>query len=42
VQDVGERETRDLPGSVYRATVIVEVHRVRCPECGVRVEKIEQ
>jgi transposase len=27
---------------VYRATVVVEVHRVRCPECGVRVEKIEQ
>lgn len=37
-----EREIRDLPWSVYRASVIVEVHRVRCPECGVRVEKIEQ
>jgi transposase len=42
VQDVREREIRDLPWSVYRASVIVEVHRVRCPECGVRVEKIEQ
>jgi len=42
VQDVREREIRDLPWSVYRATVVVEVHRVRCPECGVRVEKIEQ
>jgi len=40
VQDVREREIRDLPWSVYRASVIVEVHRVRCPECGVRVEKI--
>ncbi len=42
VHDVREREIRDLPWSVYRATVVVEVHRLRCPECGVRVEKIEQ
>jgi len=42
VHDMREREVRDLPWSVYRATVVVEVHRVRCPECGVRVEKIEQ
>ncbi len=37
-----EREIRDLPWSVYRATVVVEVHRLRCPDCGVRVEKMEQ
>jgi transposase len=42
VHDLREREIRDLPWSVYSATVVVEVHRVRCPECGVRVEKIEQ
>jgi len=42
VHDVREREIRDLPWSVYRATVVVEVHRLRCPGCGVRVEKIEQ
>jgi transposase len=42
VQEVREREIRDLPWSVYRATVVVEVHRLRCPECGVKVEKIEQ
>lgn len=42
LHDVREREIRDLPWSVYRATVVVEVHRLRCPECGVRVEKIEQ
>ena len=42
VQDVREREVRDLPWSVYCATVVVEVHRLRCPECGVRVEKMEQ
>ena len=42
VHDVREREIRDLRWSVYRATVVVEVHRLRCPDCGVRVEKIEQ
>src|ERR1017187_43234 len=42
VHDGREREVRDLPWSVYRATVVVEVHRLRCPECGARVEKIEQ
>ena len=42
VHDVREREIRDLPWSVYGATVVVEVHRLRCPDCGVRVEKIEQ
>jgi len=42
VHDVRERPIRDLPWSVYRATVIVEVHRLRCPDCGVLVEKIEQ
>jgi transposase len=42
VHDMREREIRDLPWSVYRATVVVEVHRLRCPACGVRVETIEQ
>lgn len=42
VHDVREREIRDLPWSVYRATVVVEVHRLRCPECGVRVERTDQ
>jgi transposase len=42
VHDVREREIGDLPWSVNRATVVVEVHRLGCPECGVRVEKIEQ
>ena len=30
VHDVREQEIRDLPWAVYRATVIVEVHRLRC------------
>jgi transposase len=37
-----EREVRDLPWGVYRATVVVEVYRVRCPDCGIRREKVEQ
>ena len=37
-----EREVRDLPGSEYRATVVVELYRVRCPDCGIKAEKVEQ
>jgi transposase len=35
-----EREVRDLPWSIYHATVVVELYRVRCPECGVKSEKV--
>lgn len=42
VHDVGEREVRDLPWGDYRTTVHVEVCRVRCPDCGVRVERVPQ
>ena len=38
--DSSERAVRDLPWSLFRATVHVEVYRVKCPECGVRVEKV--
>ena len=37
-----EREVRDLPWSEYRATVVIELYRVRCPECGIRTEKVPQ
>ena len=40
--DYTEREVRDLPWSEYRTTVIIEVYRVCCPNCGVRVEKVPQ
>ncbi len=40
--DVEEREVRDLPWSALTATVVVEVYRVRCTRCGVRVERVEQ
>lgn len=37
-----EREVRDLPWSEYRATVVIELCRVRCPDCGIKAEKVEQ
>lgn len=40
--DVTEREVRDLPWSEFRATVVVEIFRVRCPNCGVKTEKVPQ
>jgi transposase len=40
--DSKKREVRDLPRGEDRTTVIVEVYRVCCPQCGVRVEKMPQ
>ena len=40
--DCREREVRDLPWGEYRTTVIIEVYRVCCPQCGVRVENVPQ
>jgi len=42
IHEVVEREIRDLPWSEYKATVIVELCRLRCPECGPRIEKVAQ
>lgn len=42
IHDTREREVRDLPWSEYKATVVVEVYRVRCPECGPKIEKVAQ
>jgi transposase len=42
VVDASEREVRDLPWGEYRTTVVVEVFRVRCPDCGVRIERVPQ
>jgi transposase len=38
--DSRERAVRDLPWSLFRTTVHVEVYRVECSECGVKVEKV--
>ena len=42
IHDTTEREVRDLPWSEYRATVVVELHRVRCPDCGLKIERVAQ
>ena len=38
--DSYEREVRDLPWSEYGTTVVVELYRVRCPDCGIKTEKV--
>ena len=38
--DFSEREVRDLPWSSLLTTVVIEVHRVKCPDCGVKVERV--
>jgi transposase len=38
--DSNERSVRDLPWSAFRTTVHIEVYRVKCPECGVKIEKV--
>lgn len=40
IYDTSERAVRDLPWSGFTATVFVEVYRVRCPDCGVKREKV--
>jgi transposase len=40
--DVTEREVRDLPCFEYRTTVVIELYRVRCPDCGPKIEKVDQ
>lgn len=40
--DLTVREVRDLPWSGYTATVAVELHRVRCPDCGPKIEQVAQ
>ncbi|MCW5983493.1 MAG: transposase [Bryobacteraceae bacterium] len=42
IHEVYEREVWDLPCFEYRTTVVIELHRVRCPDCGVRAEKVDQ
>ena len=42
VYDTYEREVRDLPWSEFRTTVVIELYRVRCPDCGVKTEKVPQ
>jgi transposase len=40
--DTYEREVGDLPRFEFRTTVVVELYRVRCPDCGIKTEKVPQ
>ena len=40
--DVMQREVRDLPCFEYKTTVVIELYRVRCPDCGLKIEKVPQ
>ena len=42
IHDATTREVRDLPWGEYRTTVVIELHRVRCPDCGPKIEKVAQ
>lgn len=42
IHEVYEREVRDLPCFDYKTTVVVELYRLRCPDCGVKAERIGQ
>lgn len=42
LHEICEREVRDLPVFEFRAAVIIEFYRVRCPDCGPKMERVEQ
>lgn len=42
MDEVREREIRDLPWRKYQAWLIVEYYRVNCRKCGLRTERVDQ
>jgi transposase len=42
IAEIYEREVRDLSCFEYRTTVVVELYRLKCPDCGLRAEKVAQ
>ena len=42
VHDLYDREVRDLPCFEYRTRGVIELYRVRCPDCGFKTEKVPQ
>jgi transposase len=42
IREVYEREVRDLACFEYQTTVVLELYRVWCPDCGVKAERVEQ
>jgi transposase len=41
IHEIYEREVRDLPCFEFRTTVVIELYRVRCPDCGTKSERVE-
>jgi transposase len=42
IHEVIERTARDLPCFEYTTRVVVELYRLRCPDCGVKTEQMPQ
>ena len=42
IAEVYEREVGDLPCFEYRTTVVIELYRLKCPDCGIKAEKVAQ
>ena len=42
IQEISQREVRDLPCFEYATTIVVETYRLKCPTCGFRAEKVPQ
>ena len=42
IREVFERELRDLPCFEFQTRVVIELFRIVCPQCGVKVERVEQ
>lgn len=41
IHSVRERPVRDLPWGEWKLWLIVEMHRVICPRCGVKTERVD-
>jgi len=42
IHEICEREIRYLPVFQFQTTVILELYRLRCPDCGPKIEQVEQ
>jgi len=42
IAEVYEREVRDLPCFEYLTTVVIELYRLKCPDCGLKTERVPQ
>jgi transposase len=42
IHEIYEREVRDLPCFEFHTTVVIELYRLRCPDCGIKAEKVPQ